>query len=154
MSKYKPERKTIYKGKEMWVQLDPQALADDGEIKFLGDPILADASVTKCDRNGFEITYLAMLGDVFELLGGRKYRVFKYIIEHKNADNILIMTNRELAEKTGVSTNTVTGAIKLLRERGLIATKTGAIMLQPKIAHRGKFAREQYLIRKFEEFND
>ena len=127
----------------MWVQVDPQALQETGEIRTVGEPVVADASITKCDRNGFEITYLAYLFDVFDQLGGQKYKVFKYIVEHKSADNTLIITNRKLAEKCGVSTQTVYECIKLLKEKGLIATTTGAIMVLPKIAHRGKAGREQ-----------
>ena len=108
----------------MWVRVDPQALQETGEIHAVGEPVLADASITKCDRNGFEITYLAYLFDVFDQLGGQKYKVFKYIVEHKSTDNTLIITNRELAEKCGVSTQTVYECIKLLKEKGLIAKPT------------------------------
>ena len=64
----------------------------------------------------------------------------------------MIITNRKLAEKCGVSTQTVYECIKLLKEKGLIATTTGAIMVLPRIAHRGKAGREQFLMHKFEEF--
>lgn len=151
---YHKETKTIYQGKEMWVQVDPQALQETGEIRTVGEPVLADASITKCDRNGFEITYLAYLFDVFDQLGGQKYKVFKYIMEHKSADNTLIISQRELADKCGVGTQCVNSALKLLKEKGLIATRTGAIMVLPKIAHRGKAGREQFLMHKFEEFSD
>ena len=154
MPKYHKDTKTIYQGKEGYVQIDLQALHETGEVKIVGEPIVADASITKCDRNGFEITYLAYLFDVFDQLGGQKYKVFKYIVEHKSADNTLIITNRELAEKCNVSTKTITETLKLLKEKGLIATRTGAIMLLPKIAHRGKAGREQFLMHKFEEFGD
>lgn len=134
------------------MQIDLQALQETGEVKVISDPILADASITKCDRNGFEITYLAYLFDVFDQLGGQKYKVFKYIVEHKSSDNTLIITNRELAAKCDVSTKTISETLKLLKEKGLIATRTGAIMVLPKIAHRGKVGREQFLMHKFQEF--
>lgn len=154
MPKYHKEIKTIYQGKEMWVQVDPQKLQETGEIRTIGEPVVADASITKCDRNGFEITYLAYLFDVFDQLGGQKYKVFKYIVEHKSADNTLIITNRELAQRCDVSTKTITETLKLLKEKGLIATRTGAIMILPKIAHRGKIGREQFLMHKFQEFSN
>lgn len=154
MPKYHKETKTIYQGKEMWVQVDSQALQETGEIRTIGDPVIADASITKCDRNGFEITYLAYLFDVFDQLGGQKYKVFKYIVENKSSDNTLIITNRELAEKCNVSTKTISETLKLLKEKNLIATRTGAIMILPKIAHRGKVGREQFLMHKFEEFGN
>lgn len=154
MPMYRKETKTIYQGKEMWVQVDPQALQETGEIRTVGEPVVADASITKCDRNGFEITYLAYLFDVFDQLGGQKYKVFKYIMEHKSSDNTLIISQRELADKCGVGTQCVNSALKLLKEKGLIATRTGAIMVLPKIAHRGKAGREQFLMHKFEEFGN
>ncbi len=154
MPKYHKETKTIYQGKEGYVQIDLQALQETGEVKVISDPILADASITKCDRNGFEITYLAYLFDVFDQLGGQKYKVFKYIVEHKSSDNTLIITNRELAAKCDVSTKTISETLKLLKEKGLIATRTGAIMVLPKIAHRGKVGREQFLMHKFQEFGN
>lgn len=154
MPKYHKETKTIYQGKEMWVQVDSQALQETGEIRTIGEPVVADASITKCDRNGFEITYLAYLFDVFDQLGGQKYKVFKYIVENKSSDNTLIITNRELAEKCNVSTKTISETLKLLKEKNLIATRTGAIMILPKIAHRGKAGREQFLMHKFEEFSN
>ena len=153
MPKYHKEIKTIYQGKEMWVQVDPQKLQETGEIRTIGEPVVADASITKCDRNGFEITYLAYLFDVFDQLGGQKYKVFKYIVEHKSADNTLIITNRELAQRCDVSTKTITETLKLLKEKGLIATRTGAIMILPKIAHRGKIGREQFLM-QISEFSN
>lgn len=77
-----------------------------------------------------------------------------WIIEHKSSDNTLIITNRELAAKCDVSTKTISETLKLLKEKGLIATRTGAIMVLPKIAHRGKVGREQFLMHKFQEFGN
>lgn len=153
MSLHKKETKTLYQGKEAYIQIDLQKLNETGEVEQVGDPFVADASLTKVDRNGFEITYLAYLFDVFDQLGGQKYKVFKYIIENKSSENTIIITNRELAKNCEVSTKTVSDAIKLLKEKNLIATRTGAIMVLPKIAHRGKKAREQFLMHKFEEFD-
>ena len=102
MPLHKKETKTLYQGKEAYVQIDLQALTETGEVKQIGDPFVADASITKVDRNGFEITYLAYLFDVFDQLGGQKYKVFKYIVENKSSDNTLIITTRELAERCKV----------------------------------------------------
>ena len=116
MPKYHRETKTIYQGKNVGSSR-PSSTPETGEIRTVGEPVVADASITKCDRNGFEITYLAYLFDVFDQLGGQKYKVFKYIVEHKSADNTLIITNRKLAEKCGVSTQTVYECIKLLKKK-------------------------------------
>lgn len=145
---------TIYQGREAYVQIDSRALHETGEIKIIGEPIEAEQVVKKVPRNGFEITYLAYFCDLFDKLGGKKYTVFKYIIEHKNSDNQLVITMRELAEKTNTSTKTVNDTIKLLREAGLISTRTGAIMLYPRLSMRGSDRKEAYLMQKFEAFDN
>lgn len=133
---------TIYQGKDVWVN------------QRTGETIEADQVIKKVPRNGFEITYLAYFFDLFDKLGGQKYKVFKYILNNKSSDNTLIITCRELAEKTNTSTNTVNATLKLLKEAGLITQRTGAIMLHPQLAHRGSDRKEAYLLQKFVEFGE
>ena len=133
---------TIYQGTDVWVN------------QRTGETIEADQVIRKVPRNGFEITYLAYFMDLFDKLGGKKYVVFKYILSNKSAENTLIITNRELAEKTGTSLQTVSDTLKLLRESGLLTQRTGAIMLHPQLAHRGSERKEAYLLQKFVSFGE
>ena len=133
---------TIYQGTDVWVN------------QRTGETIEADQVIRKVPRNGFEITYLAYFMDLFDKLGGKKYVVFKYILSNKSAENTLIITNRELAEKTGTSLQTVSDTLKLLRESGLLTQRTGAIMLNPQLAHRGSERKEAYLLQKFVSFGE
>lgn len=121
--------------------------------KRTGEEIEAAKILKRVARDDFEITYIAYLMDIFDKLGGRKYSVLKYIIKNKSLDNTLIITNRELANAVGVSIYTVVEALKMLRDAGLINTRTGAIILNPKIAMKGSKAKELYLIQKFEAFD-
>ena len=73
------ENDTIYKGRAMYAKVSVNS--ETGEIDIIGEPIAVDETATKVKRNGFEITYLAYLFDVFDQLGGQKYKVFKYIVE-------------------------------------------------------------------------
>ena len=150
----KTENTTIYQGREAYIKIDSNLLHATGEIKIIGQPIEADEVIKKVPRNGFEITYLAYFFDLFDRLGGKKYKVFKYIIENKSADNTLIITVRELALKCNVSNKTVIETLKLLREAKLIEQRTGAVMLNPKLAHRGTDKKERFLLQKFSTFDD
>lgn len=150
----KKTSETIYQGREAYVKIDSEVLHSSGEIKIIGEPIEAEQIVKKVPRNGFEITYLAYFCDLFDKLGGKKYLVFKYILNNKNADNQLIITNRELAKKCEVGINTVTETLKLLKEAGLIQTRVGSIMLMPKLSHKGNDRKEAYLMQKFETFDN
>jgi len=143
---------TKYNGQKAYVEIDIEKYKKTGEVTITSAPIVADEVTTKVHSPGFEITYLAYFLELFDKLGGAKYKVFKYIIENKEYNNTLIITVRELVEKTGTSIRTVNETLKLLREQGLIKTRTGSIMLLPKLSHRGSGRKEAYLMRKFEAF--
>ena len=90
---------TLYRGKTRWLRVPDDYVAKNGE-----EVIDTDEIIKKVPRNGFEITYLTYLFDLFDRLGGRKYQVLKYILQNKSADNTIIITTRELAKKCNVST--------------------------------------------------
>lgn len=138
----KKSNQTIYQDKDIWIN------------QRTGEIIEADQVIKKVPRNGFEITYLSYFFDLFDKLGGQKYKIFKYIIKNKSPENTLIITTRELAEKTKTSLPTVSATLKLLKESNLIQQRTGAIMINPKIAHRGSDKKEAFLLTKFEAFED
>lgn len=145
---HKPNE-TLYRGTSKWLQVPDDYVPREGE-----NVIETDDIIKKVPRAGFEITYLTYFFDLFDQLAGKKYVVVKYILQNKSADNTLIVTNRELAKQCHVGINTVTDTLKLLKEAGLIQTRTGAIMLNPKLAHRGSPGKERYLLQKFTEFSD
>lgn len=140
---------TLYKGYSRWLQVPQDYKPKPGE-----NVIDTDDVVKKVDRNGFEITYLSYFFDLFDQLAGKKYAVVKYILKNKSSDNTLIITNRELANKCNVGINTVTETLKILKIAGLIVTRTGAIMINPKLAHRGNDGKERYLLQKFVAFGE
>ena len=140
MHKQQKENDTLYAGVDEWVN------------KRTGEIVVADQVIKKVPRNGFEITYLSYFVELFDKLGGKKYQVFKYILDNKSADNTLIITTRELAKKTKTSTKTVQETLNAMKEANLIEKRTGAIMLNPKIAHRGTKDKERFLLQRFEAF--
>ena len=105
--------------------------------------------VEKSGRKGFEITYVYRLCDLLECIGDK---IVKYILENKSVDNLVIATLSEIASKTGLSMNTVFIRMKMLEEAGIIKRKQGIIMLDPRIAHKGKEVRENKLKKMYEEF--
>lgn len=118
-----------------------------------GEIVEAKQVLHRIARENFEIVYLSYLLDLFDKLGGKRYQVFKYIIANKSYDNTLIITNRELAEKANVSTKTVVEALRMLRDAGIIKTRTGAIILNAKFMNRGSLGKEAYIMQKFEIFD-
>jgi DNA-binding MarR family transcriptional regulator len=95
------------------------------------------------------------LQDLFDLLGGQKYKVAAYIMKNRaKENNILVTTIQELAEKVNVSTQTVLNTLQRLESGGLISRKTGSILVNAKLIHRGDAKKERYLLQKFECFDE
>lgn len=133
----KKVNETLYQGTSRWLRVSHDYVPKEGEDVIETDDI---------------VKYLSYFFNLFDQLAGKKYAVVKFILQHKSSDNTLIITNRELAKKCSVGINTVTDTLKLLRNAGLIQTRTGAIMLNPKLASRGSDKKEKYLLQKFVEF--
>lgn len=131
----------MYEGRDVWVN------------QRTGEAVEADQVVKKVDRTGFEITYLMYFMELFDKLGGQKYKVVRYILENRSkAENTLIITTEELAKKSKVSRQTVSDALKIMEDANLIKRRTGAIMVNAQLVHRGSVGKERYLMQKFEIF--
>lgn len=104
-------------------------------------------------RQGFMITYLTTIIELLETLGNKKMQVIKYILENMDKPtNTYLTTTRELAEKAAVSHKTVIETLKLLEEKNIIQRRTGAIMINPRLIHKGNDNKEKALLTRFYDF--
>ena len=101
------------------------------------------------------ITYLTTIVQLIDTLGNKKMQVVKYILNGMDkSTNTLIITTRELSEKSEVSIKTVVETLKTLEQAQIITRRTGAIMIHPSLVHRGKDTKEKYLLARFQDFNN
>ena len=135
------------KDKEFYLQIDPETKEPIGEIRQV------DVVIKEVPRNGFAITYLSSIINLIDSIGNKKMQVVKYVLKNMDSNNVLLQTVREIAEGCGCSPQTVNDTLKLLYEAGIIARRTGAIMLSPKLVHKGNAKKERYLMAKFVEIN-
>lgn len=131
------------KDQEYYQQINP----DTGEI--IGDVIVADVAIKEVPRVGFAITYLSTIVQLIDNVGNKKMQVVKYVLQKMDSNNILIETVREIAKNAGVSLQTVHSTLQILEGAGIIARKSGVIMLSPKLAHKGNAKKERYLMTRF-----
>jgi predicted Rossmann fold nucleotide-binding protein DprA/Smf involved in DNA uptake len=114
-----------------------------------GEIVEASTITKKIGRQGFMIAYLGAILSLLDI-GGKTMQVTKYILENMEQNsNYLLITSRELAEKSGASTTSVTKALKELESAGIIKRKTGAIMVNPQLLHKGSEGKEKALMTKF-----
>lgn len=143
MEKQKPILQV--KEQEKWQRID----IDTGEAT--GEIIDVDVVIKEIPRTGFSITYLSTIVSLIENVGNKKMQVVKYILQNMNPQNMLIETVREISEHSGCSKQTVNQTLQLLEGAGIIARKTGCIMLTPKLIHKGNAQKERFLMMKFNE---
>ena len=133
------------KEKEYYQRVNP----DTGEV--VGEVITADSVIKEIPRVGFEITYLSTIIGMIDSIGNKKMQVVKYLLKQRDSNNKISETIREIAAGSKCSIQTVNETLKILEQCGVIARKTGTVMLSPKLLHKGNAARERYLMLKFAE---
>lgn len=136
------------KDKEYYQRINPET----GEI--IGDVIIADVAVKEVPRVGFAITYLSTIVQLIDNVGNKKMQVVKYVLQKMDSNNILLETVREISKNSGVSLQTVNATLQILESAGIIARKSGVIMLSPKLAHKGNAQRERYLMTRFSQIKE
>lgn len=115
---------------------------DTGEIKEM-----QVIDIEERDFN-FHKVWLEHIIHSMDLIGNQKTRLAFWIIENLNKENQLVMTQRKIAEKTGISLETVRQTMKALMESDFIVKiNSGAYCVNPdKIFKGGKTARMSVLI--------
>lgn len=139
--------------KKGYVEIDLDALNETGELKIIGEPIIAPTITTKVPRGKFEIVYTAELLGVLEKLGNKKIQVLSYLLDNKDGNNSLNMTNTEIANNIGIARKTVVETMKILENADLVRRKNSVIMFSSKLMIKGNRMREAYLMRKYEEMS-
>lgn len=136
------------KAQEYYQQINP----DTGEV--IGEVRCVDVLLKEIPRTGFAITYLSSIINMIESIGNKKMQVVKYVLQNMDSNNKLSETVREIAKGSGCSLQTVHETLALLENCGVIARKTGTVMLSPKLIHKGNAARERFLMTKFIEIQE
>ena len=136
------------KEQEYYQRINP----DTGEV--IGDLKCVDVVVKEIPRTGFAITYLAAIVTMIENVGNKKMQVVKYILQNMDSNNKLSETVREIAKGASCSIQTVQETLSLLEKCGVIARKTGTVMLSPKLVHKGNAQKERFLMTKFIEIQE
>lgn len=144
------KQKTIVTIKEekLYQEINPET----GEL--IGDIITANLIIKEIPRTGFAITYLSTIINMIESIGNKKMQVVKYILQNMDSNNKLSETVREIAKGSECSIQTVHETLELLENSGVVARKTGTVMLSPKLIHKGNAARERFLMTRFIEIQD
>lgn len=91
------------------------------------------------DRDfNFHKLWLGHIITSLDIIGNEKIKVLTYMLEHANRDNVILGTQRGIAEAVGVSVPTVNATIKALVESNLIKMlQQGVYVINPDVIFKG-----------------
>lgn len=143
---------------DYYVKIDKTKFLSEGEIVIKGEPkdlteIFGD-EFEKMPDKGFRIHRPDIFCRFIEAVGGKRGKLAAYILKHKDPRNILLARVRDLAAGAGVSLQTATDTLKLLKNADLIKTISGALMVNPGVDHSGDRKRETYLMKVYQGFDN
>ena len=105
-------------------------------------------SVEERDFN-FHKVWLQHLVNSLDSISNQKLRLAFWIIDHLNRENQLVMTQRQIADKSGMSLKTVQRTMKALQEGEpafLVRINGGAYMINPSIVWKGSHAARMGIV--------
>lgn len=138
----------------VYVEIDIEKFAREGEILILGTPktfseIAAENAKEK--KGWFSITRDDCLCDSYEKIKGKMGIVFSYLIRMRDSNNQIIYDLKHISEQTKLSQHTIIDTIKYFEEKGMIKRNGNRVMINPGIIHKGDRIREAVLMKIFEK---
>lgn len=140
--------------RKAYVEIDLNLLQTTGELRIIGDPIIAPTITHNVPRGKFEVTYTAELFGLLEKLGNKKIEVFSYLLDKKDGNNCVNTSIRSIAKETNTSVQTVQSTINILRDSGLITRQRSVYMISPSLMVKGNNVREAWLMQRYQEMSD
>lgn len=122
--------------------------------RILDDPVTQEkikASEIEIIEPGVNLTqtWFNLILQLSGILSPSRTRLVKFMLGNMiTNENILIMTQREIAQKSGISYPTVAATIQELKKLGIVETKTGAVRFITDRIIQGD-DKEMYILLKF-----
>lgn len=89
-------------------------------------------------KKGFELTYVEKLADYFGVVKNQKIELLVYFLKKKSNINLLIKTQKQITDETGIAKRVVNDVMQELQKSGLLRkVSNGVYMIMPDISIRG-----------------
>ena len=124
---------------------------ENGELEPLDARVIDEEWDETVDIN-FDKIWLTSVMEALEQVGNKKFSVAQYILKNRDRNtNFLIQTQREIAEKCGVSLQTVSTTLKALEAADLIVGKSGIYQVNPEKLSYGGHSKRMAILRVYRE---
>lgn len=103
----------------------------------------------------FQKIWLGHLLESLDIIGNKKIKVLNYLLKNKTSENLVIATQRSIAEGAGVSLPIVNETIQALKQINAIKSKQqGVLMLNPDIVFKGGNNKRMSILLKYENIKE
>lgn len=113
---------------------------DTGEIVEVGH-----VEIQERDAN-FEKIWLGHIIEAIDEIGSKKIEVLMWLFRNRNSENVVLGTNREIAELSGISYDTVATTMVALMRHDIIKRKPGRIYINPNVIFKGAYQQRMSIL--------
>lgn len=110
--------------------------------------------VIRMEDRDFNFTKIWMSAIVqsLDIIGNQKTRLAFWLIEHLDSNNQLIMTQRQISKKSGISLRTVTDTLGILQQSNFLQRiNMGAYRVNPEVLFKGSHAKRLNILLQYEQ---
>lgn len=140
-------KKNVVTGKKVKVLGTERYInANTGEIE--------EMQVTSIEERDFNFTKVWMQNFILtlDIVGNQKTKFCFWLIDNLNRDNQLIGTQRDMADKSGVSLQTVSITLKLLMDADFLRKKqSGVYIVNPSVIFKGTRSARLNILNQYSE---
>lgn len=98
----------------------------------------------------FHKIWLAHMLEALDLIGNQKIRVMDYLLSHMNKENMVITTQRKIADELNVSIQTVSLTLSALKEANFLASgQQGVYRLNPNAIFKGYSSQRMSILLQY-----
>ena len=120
-------KKTKVIGKETYIN------QQTGEIQEMNV-----IDITENTDANFHKIWLGHILAALDIIGSQKIKVLNYFLENMNKENLIVATQRKIADDTKTSIQTVSLTIKALKEANiLVQVQSGVYRINPNVIFKG-----------------
>ncbi len=118
---------------------------------------LIDMKVIESENTdfNFEKIWLSHILQALDCLGSKKINVVSWLLKNKDRGNLIIATQRKIAESCNVSLQTVTDVMRILMKADVIKMEQqGVYMLNPNVVFKGKNQQRMNVLIRYKNCNN
>lgn len=105
------------------------------------------------DRDfNFHKIWLSAIIQSLDIIGNQKTRLAFWIIEHLDSENKLVLTQRQIAQKSHISLKTVTETMGILQDSGFLQKiNIGAYRVNPDVIFKGRYTTRMGILLQYHQ---